>query len=232
MRRPSTSVARTFLAAGMMAMAVTACESNTVAGPESQAKPTEGVPIGHPGPATLQVLQFAPDSLVLTQNATGTMQLTGRMSDGTIMPVTGAAFTLSTPGVVSLDTLGNYKSLAPGRTYVFATKGTLQARAFVQVNGPIGQQHINLKPDLLCLRAGYDFQYVLHAYDQAGVEITTPVATTWSTSDASIGTMNASGKLHSTKGGHMIAYGSAMGMTDAKEVIVDPAPIGTPMTCK
>jgi hypothetical protein len=181
---------------------------------------------------TLQLLEFIPDTLVIASTASGVLQLRGRMSDGTTVPVSGSLYSVTLPGVVSVDQQGNYKALAPGLTYVVATKGPFTARAFIQVNGlPIGLQHVNIKPDALCIRAGYDYQFVMHTYDQAGIE-TVPGATQWSVSDTTVATFDAAGKLHTMKGGHIIAFGVAQGMSDFTPVTVDPAPLGTVMTCK
>jgi hypothetical protein len=177
------------------------------------------------------MLKFAPDSLVIAGADAGTLQLTGLMSDGSVLPVSGVSYTLSAPGVIAVDASGHYQALAAGKVYVVATKGTQSARASVQVM-PKSLAHANIKPDALCIRAGYDYQFVMHSYNDAGAEIE-PGATTWQVDDASMASINSDGKLHTTaKGGHFHVKGTAHGLSDATEVVADTTPLTQTMTCK
>jgi hypothetical protein len=95
----------------------------------------------------------------------------------------------------------------------------------------VSRAHAHIRPDQLCLRVGYPYQYVMHTYDDFGME-TVPGATTWKVSDTSLATIDAGGMLHSLAGGHLIVTGSARGMSDSADAVLDPAALGTTMTCK
>ena len=219
------------LASGLMAMSVTACSDNGITLPNSTPTPT---PVGNPGPATLQVLQFAPDSLVLPENGVGTLKLTGKMSDGSTMQVADASWGATVGGIIAMNAAtGAITAVGRGKTYVLVTKGTLQAQAVVEVRAanPASLAHAHIRPDVLCLRVGSDYQYVMHTYDAAGIE-DTPGPSTWSVSDPSLASISADGKLHSLKGGHLTVTGTSKGMSDVAEVTLDPAVVPAPMTCK
>jgi hypothetical protein len=218
---------RSALAGGLMATTIVACEGASVA-PVFRDNPA-GTPVGT-GVATLQALKFAPDSLVLRQGGNGVLQLTGTLSNGTTMSVTDAAWSATSAGVVSVNpATGAITPMSVGKTYLTATKGGVQARASVEVQRSLARADI--KPDALCVRVGFDYQFVMHTYDDAGVEVL-PGPTTWSVSDPSAASISADGKLHSVKGARITVTGTARGMSDSSVAVLDPAPLGTAMTCQ
>jgi hypothetical protein len=54
---------------------------------------------------------------------------------------------------------------------------------------------------------------------------------TWTSSDTSVATINAGGWKHNKGAGHTNIVATIHGEPATSELIVDPAPLGTPMTC-
>jgi hypothetical protein len=193
-----------------------------------------GLPLPPPPPpqaATLTQLGFRPDSLQLTIGTGALLQVVGTMSDGSTQSVTGVTLTSDNPAILTVDNAGVVTPIAPGRASVVATKGSVSARAPVSVQ-PQSRAHVDIKPDLLCVRAGYGYQFIMHRYDAAGVEIA-PGPVQWASANTAIATIDTTGKLTtSSVGGHVSISGTAGGFTDTTPVIVDPAPLGQTMTCQ
>lgn len=77
----------------------------------------------------------------------------------------------------------------------------------------------------------YNSQYSIAAVDSLG-NAADPGPVTWSVQDTAVATVSASGLVRGVGAGHSNVVAKASGLTALGALIVDPAPLGTAMTCQ
>jgi hypothetical protein len=140
----------------------------------------------------------------------------------------------SAPAVASILSNGLVTALAPGRTTITAASGGKSDSLTLTVVKVVFR--VNLVPDAVCLRRGFTTVLQVTAYDSldqplpAGLR---PVR--WQTSDGSIVAITPqkgdSAIVLGIAAGPALVSASLMGVADTTAFIVDPTPLGQPLSC-
>jgi hypothetical protein len=146
-------------------------------------------------PATLQVM---PDSVVLDAGASATLTAVIRDQDGAQIPGNAPAWSSSTPGVATVDSVGTVRGVAAGTAQITARLGALSASATVRVRG--GPASIQVLPDSLALDVGATARLTAAVRDAGGAPLPGH-APVWSTSDAAVATVDAQGEVRGVAAG-------------------------------
>jgi hypothetical protein len=184
-------------------------------------------------------MKFAPDSIAFIRGDSGAVSLVGTYivgpggPDGTAQFPVGvdeATLAVKDTMVARIDTLRRQvTAVGAGKTVITATDkrgGTTQMT--ITVRAPY---YVRIIPGASCSRLVADDRiYTAELYDSQLVRLPDePV--TWTSSDTSVATIDAGGWKHNKKAGHTNIVATIHGEPATSELIVDPAPMGTSMTC-
>jgi len=165
---------------------------------------------GRTGTATLTVtapvleaLVVSPATRTLPAGLSSAFMADGRLSDGSASPLgSGLAWSSSDPDVASVDTSGLVLGLRPGDTTIRATHAAsgLSATATLTVSSAVVQR-LEVAPATPTLAPGLALQLSATARLTDGT--TAPLGTdgTWSSSSASVATVDAAGLLQAVSPG-------------------------------
>lgn len=140
----------------------------------------------------------------------------------------------SAPAVASVLSNGLVTALGPGRTTITAESGGHSDSLTLTVVKVVFR--VNLVPDAVCLRRGFTTVVQLTAYDSLDQPLPPglrPVR--WRTSDGSVVAITPqkgdSAVVLGTAAGPALISASLMGVADTSAFLVDPTPLGQPLSC-
>jgi hypothetical protein len=193
-------------------------------------------------------MKFDSDTLALFRGDSGAVSLVGTYLVGgslvgnyfiggvlTQLPVGSdeATWAIQDSTVVRIDTARHLVTgLRGGNTVITASNGKLKAQIQVVVN-----QHywIRILPGGACSRLMSDgvlqaHQYIAELYDEHKVRMPDEPAT-WISNDTTVATISATGLQRNKTAGETFITATIRGESAWSWLYVDPAPLGTPMTC-
>jgi Tol biopolymer transport system component len=176
-------------------------------------------------PVPVDSVQVVPDSLEVREGYQKTY--TASVFDSTGAELTGRVITWTTadPGVATVDpTTGVVTGVSAGLTTVIATSEGITDGAIVAVT-PAPVDSVQVVPDSLEVRVGYQKTYTFAVFDSLGVELTGRTAT-WSVTDPAVATVDpATGVVTGVSAGVTTVVATSEGVTDAAIVAVTPVPV-------
>ncbi len=219
-----SSLARTFAAIGLLAMGVVACSGSPM-GPDGPP-----LPPFHP-PHTLSQLKFAPDSLALDKGGQGQVTLVGFYADGAILPIADASWLVGDTSIVRLDSATHQATgRRGGQTTIVATKDGVNATLQVTVVAPF---FIYVSPGADCMRLVFpglqDSAWVIDT--KTRLRLPDRPVTSWRSSDSTVMAVDQTGFMTPHHAGVANIIAEVDGEIGMNYNVVDPAPLGTPMTC-
>ena len=156
-------------------------------------------------------------SLSLTEGETATLKATVGPDNATDKTVTWSS---SNAAVASVDASGNVTAVKVGTATITAKAGDKSATCAVTVN-PVPVSSITLDQDSITLMI--DQTFTLTA--TVGPDNATDKTVTWSSSDASVATVDASGKVKGIKEGTATITAKAGAQSATCTVTVEPVPV-------
>ncbi len=138
-------------------------------------------------------------------------------------PMEGIAFnwTSSNTSVGTVDSTGNFTALVAGTTCLTATNGTVSGNASVTVVDSSMVAAITVSPSSVSVTEGDGVQFNATAYDQYNAAVD-GLTFTWTSSDTSVGTINATGYFTSLAYGHTDITASIGAVNATSSVTVLP----------
>ena len=129
---------------------------------------------------------------------------------------------------------GLVTAVGPGQATVQAESGGKTASVHLVVQKLVFS--VNVVPDAVCLRKGYTTTVSLTAYDSSGQLVSSGVRpVVWKTSNGEVGTVvpqqGDSALVLGVAAGVIHITGTLMGVADTTGFVIDPAPLGQPLTC-
>lgn len=191
-------------------------------------------------PPTLKGLVLLGDSVHVTAGDTARVVVRGLMSDGSTK--TGLTDLTATPtsGLIRASVLGDTVKFVADTSltaYFFVSSGGKSARGIVSISMPLVR--IRVSPSGVCSRQGFALPgFKVLSADSTGAVSTVAAPVQWNVMDTvavslrvtadsgAIVTANRTGKAE-----HTYLVAKVLGLTALSEIITDPAPIGTAMTC-
>jgi hypothetical protein len=218
----SRTTARLASTALLMGLALAACDS-----------PTAGNGGGRPNPGTdttasttVATVQLAPDTMTLLAiGGHGRVQATPRTGTGAALEGRVVTWTSSDAGVAVVDASGNVTGLQPGRAWITATVDGKSARARVDVL-PLTVDSIAFASPWVQIQWGTARFHGVSLYAADGRPLSDR-AITWTTSDASVATVDATGRITAHTGGRAWITATSEGRTARAEVIVPDVKVMT-----
>jgi hypothetical protein len=183
------------------------------------------------GVASLKVLA-SEDTLLVTD----TLRLGLEIRDGQGNLISGRAVNWGTsaPDVATVAVNGVVTAVGPGKATLTATSGGRSDAITLTVVRVVFRVHV--VPDAVCLRKGFTTALSLVAFDSldrplpAGLR---PVS--WRTTAGDVVAITPQGgdsaAVLGVAPGNALVSGTIMGVADTTGFIVDPAPLGEPLTC-
>ncbi|MCL5316735.1 MAG: Ig-like domain-containing protein [Thaumarchaeota archaeon] len=211
----------TALAAGSATVTAT---SGTVSG-------TASVTVTAPAPTpVLTTITVTPSTASLTVG--GTQTFTATTLDQFGNPISAAVtWSSSNTTVGTIDSTGKFTALAAGSATVTASSGAVQGSAAVTVTAPIPPPPtpvlttITVSPATASLVVGGTQTFTATAKDQNGNPMT--VTITWSSSNATVGTVDATGKFTALAAGTTTVI-AASGSVNGTASVTVTAPVVSP----
>jgi hypothetical protein len=225
-----SSLARTLTITSLFAMSLACSEKPT--GPTQIVPPP---PPYVPPPRVLAFMKFAPDTLTIMRGDSGSVSLVGNFLDrgqfvDSPVGIDEATLTVQDSTVARIDTVRRMvTAVGAGKTVISAKdKRGVATQMTVTVRAPY---YVRIRPGAACAALTLEHeQYTAELYDSQLVRMPDePVV--WSSSDTSVVTMDATGLSHMKKAGTAMIIGTMHGERGLSSLIVDPAPLGTAMTC-
>lgn len=220
MSRITARIASTAL---LMGLALAACDSPTESG--------SGGGRPNPGPDTatssaVASVQVSPDTLtLLAVGGHRRVQATPRTAAGAALQGRIVTWTSSNVTVAVVDASGNVTGLQPGRAWITATVDGTSARARVDVL-PLTVDSIAFASPWVQIQWGTARYHGVHLYAADGRPLHDR-AITWSTSDSSVATVDATGRITAIAGGRAWISATSEGRTARAEVIVPDVKVMT-----
>ncbi len=181
--------------------------------------------------ATLDV-SASRDTLYLTD--TLRLGVESHDSAGNLLRGHAVAWTSDAPLVVSVAPNGLVTAVGAGAATVEARSGGIVGNVHLVVRKLVFS--VNVVPDAVCLRKGFSTTVSLTAYDSLGQVVSSGVRpVVWKSSNGQVGTVvpqdGDSALVLGVAAGVINVSGSLMGVADSTGFIIDPAPLGSPLTC-
>jgi uncharacterized protein YjdB len=171
-------------------------------------------------------VQVIPDSLVLTQGATGDFSAVAYDSTGNTLTGRTITWTSSDSVIATVSSTGTVTGVSPGAANVTATVEGVSGTAKVTVSSPppAAVARVVVSPDSVVLQPGHTADLDAAAYDAEG-HVLTGRAVTWTTSDSTIARVGADGMLTAVAIGTVQATATVEGVSGtAKVIVVAPPP--------
>ena len=171
----------------------------------------------------LATLDASPASLTLAPGAGAQVAVAGRASDGTVLPAQSVAWTSSDSTVAIVDESGNVVAVGVGSATVTATSGGAQVAVPVAVALP-PVASVRLEPASVSIRRLERAQLVATPLLADGT-VARDRTTTWTTSDASVATVDTDGIVSGTGVGVATVTATVGGRSASAAVEVSPLPV-------
>ncbi|HET8625162.1 MAG TPA: Ig-like domain-containing protein [Gemmatimonadales bacterium] len=195
-----------------------------------------GVPVDPTPPGLVSVVSLDLSSPNDTVFVTDTVRMVAAARDaqGNILGGRQVSWRSSNPSIATVNPDGLVTSVGPGKADIIAavtgrtdTVGLVVRRLVFSVN---------VVPDAVCLRRGFATDVAIEAYDSLGERLPTGLRpVTWESSDGTIGVITPaagdSARVLGVSEGQVLIVGKLMGLADTTGFIVDPAPLGEPLSC-
>jgi hypothetical protein len=195
-----------------------------------------GEPVDPTPPNLVGVSQVSIIAPADTLFVADTVRLTVESQDGNGNLIKGHAVTWrsSAPAVASILANGLVTALAPGHTMITAETGGKSDTLALTVVRVVFR--VNVVPDAVCLRKGFSTVVQLTAYDSLNQPLPAglrPVS--WRTSDGSVVAITPqkgdSAVVLGIAAGPALITATLMGVADTTAFLVDPTPLGQPLSC-
>ncbi|HET9634718.1 MAG TPA: Ig-like domain-containing protein [Gemmatimonadaceae bacterium] len=164
-----------------------------------------------------------PLSLVAGQKGHATA--TPKDANGNSLTDRAIAWYSSTTTVASVDDAGNISAVAPGQTVLSAVVDGVSGQAAMAVTPPpptpIATMTVSLAPSDVTV--GGTAQATAILKDSSGNTLTGRTIT-WTTSDGTVATVDATGRVKGIKGGKAMINAASEGKSSASQLTVDSAP--------
>ena len=158
-----------------------------------------------------------PTSVSLAPGETAPLQATTKSSSGTVLTGRVVTFSSNNTGVARVSSDGVVTAIAPGTAVITATSEGRSATATVTVTTPVAK--VIVSPGTVFLRKGSTVQLSAKAYDAANHELGGRAAS-WTSSNATIATVSATGLVTAKKTGTVTITATIEGKADTTSVIV------------
>ncbi|MGH7505997.1 MAG: Ig-like domain-containing protein, partial [Longimicrobiales bacterium] len=151
---------------------------------------------------------------------------TAHAADGTVLTGRPVTWTSSDPAVVTVDAQGSALAIAAGTATITATVEGVAGQAAVTVSGPppVPVATVTVVPATLTLRPGDSGTLTAEARAGDGT-LLTGRPTTWSSSDAAVATVNASGQVTAVADGAAKITATVEGVAGSASVTVSSGPV-------
>lgn len=170
-------------------------------------------------PATVQIVQVAPDTLtLLAVGGHRRVEATAHTAGGAVLQGRTAGWTSSDPAVAYVDASGNVTGLQPGRAWITATIDGRTGQARVDVL-PLTVDSIALAASAMHLESGTS-RYLGATLYAADGRVLYDRRIDWSISDTTVATVNERGLVTGLAGGRAWVTATSEGRTARAEVIV------------
>ncbi len=178
------------------------------------------VTVEAPAEPVLDSIQITPTGATIVVGDTQRFMVTARDQDGNVMNGVAVNWTSSDETVGTIDADGVFSALAEGTATVTATVENITATADVTVNnGEPALAGIVVAPSAITLGSGETQQFTATAFDQFGAEMT-GVEIAWTSSDETVGTIDADGLFSALADGTATVTATAESVTGTAEVTV------------
>ncbi|MCK9306508.1 MAG: Ig-like domain-containing protein [Methanoculleus sp.] len=208
----------TAAAAGITAVTATAGDASASAAVTvNEEEPAEPV---------LESIRITPSGATLAIGDTPRFIVTARDQDGAVMTGVNVTWTSSEPTVGTIDADGVFTALAEGTADVTATAENVTATATITVisNEP-ALASIAIAPSAITLGSGETATFTATALDQFGTDMT-DTEITWTSSDETVGTIDADGVFSAVADGMTTITAAAGNITGTAAVTVTTASSG------
>lgn len=176
------------------------------------------VTVNAPAPGPLHSITVTPASATVNVGSTTTLTATARDASGTVLPGTPITWKTGDAAVANVSSSGVVTGVAPGNVVITASSGSVTGSATVTVQlVPVAR--ITLSPTNPQVRAGDLLQMTATLYD-AQDNVLTGRTVTWSSSDNSKVTVDASGLVHALKKGSATVTASSGGRSASTDIRV------------
>ena len=176
------------------------------------ARPVASIMVNPPSPSILVGGQLQLSSTTLGES-------------GDVLFGRSVFWSTSNPLVASIDNTGLLTGLSPGATTITATSESRSASAGVSVL-PVPVATVQISPALDTVVVGQTTQLTAVSRDSIGTPFADrPIA--WSSSNASIATVSASGLVVGTAAGTITVSASTEGKSGTARIVVLPRPVGS-----
>jgi hypothetical protein len=214
-----TRIASTALLMGLSLSA--ACDSPTASNGGGTPAPTQPTQ-----PAEVSSVQISPDTMTLL--ATGghrLVQATPRTASGQALQGRTVSWTSSDVTIAVVDASGNVTGIRPGRAWITASVDGRTAQARVDVL-PLTVDSIAFVAPWVRIQWGTVRTHGVNLYAADGRQLSDRTIT-WGTSDSSVATVDAEGRITAHAGGRAWITATSEGRTARAEVIVPDVKVMT-----
>ncbi|HSU15878.1 Ig-like domain-containing protein [Longimicrobium sp.] len=179
-------------------------------------------------PAKVARVQVIPDSLVLSQGATGGFSAVAYDSTGNALTGRAITWASSDSVVATVSSTGSVTAVSPGAATVTATVEGVGGTAKVIVSSPprVRVARVKVEPDSLALQPGQTGDFNAVGYDSAG-NVLTGRAVSWTISDSTVAHISGEGAVTALSAGTARATATVEGVSGTAKVIVSPPPPAT-----
>ena len=184
-----------------------------------------------PAPAPVATVSVLPSSAGVLVGATAQLTATLRDSNGNTLTGRAVTWTTSNPSIATVSSSGLVSGVAPGNVTITATSegksGTAQISVFAPAPTPVAT--VTVTPASSTLAAGATTQLTATLRDANGNTLTGR-AVTWSSSNASVATVDGNGKVTAVAPGTAIITATSEGKSGTAQVTVTappPTPVGS-----
>jgi uncharacterized protein YjdB len=173
--------------------------------------------------ANLTSITVSPAALSIPVNTSQQFTAVGTYSDGSSSDLTAqVSWNSSSAVVASIDVNGLASGVGAGSTTISASLGNISGSRTLTVNAPTISS-ISITPDDLTLGVGINQQYVVTANYSDGSSQDLVNGVTWSSSSASVATIDNSGVVNTVGAGQTTLTATVVGQSDTTTLYVVPA---------
>ncbi|HEU4587966.1 MAG TPA: Ig-like domain-containing protein [Gemmatimonadales bacterium] len=172
------------------------------------------------------------DTLFVADTARFTVE--SQDANGNLIRGHAVTWRSSAPAVASIQANGLVTALGPGQTTITAETGGKSDTLALTVVRVVFR--VNVVPDAVCLRRGFSTVVQLTAYDSLDQPLPAGLRpVTWRTTDGGVVAITPqkgdSAIVLGIAAGPALITASLMGVADTTAFIVDPTPLGQPLSC-